>query len=130
LLGPHGTQRFGEFFIREMEREAAEHEGVVFVADDGGRLVGFAGGGVRVPDHKGDELNVVLFRNGRVTELYVEPGSRRRGTARALMEAIERHFRNVRCGAVRIEVFAPNVGARAFYERGYEPRDIDLFKLL
>lgn len=119
---------FGAFFVKEMEREAAENQGVVFVAVHDERVIGFAGGGIRLPD-AGDELSVLPYRNGRITELYVIPEFRGRGVGAALVEAMERHLRSIGCGAVHIEVFAPNSGARDFYARlHYEERDVDLFK--
>ncbi len=121
---------FGAYFVGEMLREPDHREGVVLVAEEGGRIVGFAAGGVRLPD-EGDALSVVPFRNGRVTELYVAPDARHAGIGRALLEAMERHFATVGCTAVRIEVWAPNEGARAFYAAiGYEAADIDLRKEL
>jgi ribosomal protein S18 acetylase RimI-like enzyme len=119
---------FGTFFVKEMEREAAENEGAVFVAARDEQVIGFAAGGVRLPN-AGDELSVVPYRNGCITELYVSPEFRGRGVGTALVVAMERHFRSLECGAVRIEVFAPNEGARDFYARlNYEEREVDLFK--
>ena len=121
---------FGTFFVGQMLHERDHREGAVLVAEVGGRIVGFAAGGVRLPD-EGDVLSVVPFRNGRVTELYVAPDARRAGIGRALVEAMERHFVTVGCTAMRIEVWAPNEVARAFYATiGYEAADIDLRKEL
>ena len=66
-----------------------------------------------------------------MTELYVAPLARRRGVATRLLEAFDDHFRERGCGAVRIEVFAPNASARSFYASlGYEERDLAVFRLL
>ncbi|HEU5314754.1 MAG TPA: GNAT family N-acetyltransferase [Chloroflexota bacterium] len=48
-----------------------------------------------------------------------------------MLERLERHFARAGCAAVRIEVFAPNHGARGFYERaGYRERNVELIRLL
>jgi len=121
---------FGAFFVSEMLRERDEREGAVLLAEVGNRIVGFAAGGVRLPD-EGDGYSVEPFRNGRVTELYVAPDARRAGIGRALAEAMEQHFATVGCTATRIEVWVPNECARTFYERiGYEEAGIDLRKEL
>ena len=74
---------------------------------------------------------VVPFHNGEVTELYVVPEARQLGLGTALVEACEKWFRENGCGAVHIDVFAPNAGAVRFYERlGYEARDVNQLKAL
>jgi GNAT superfamily N-acetyltransferase len=121
-MGPHAVAR--------MVEGAAAHEGLVLVAQGGGAVIGFVAGEVhRRPDE--ERFEVVDYLTGEVTELYVVPDRRGGGVGRQLLERLEGHFRDRGCGAVHIEVFAPNSGARAFYtELGYTKRDIDLFKLL
>src|SRR5262249_62287247 len=55
-----------------------------------------------------------LCRRGRagVEELYVQPEYRRRGIGRNLMEEVETWFRTQSPQIIRVEVFAPNEGAR------------------
>ncbi len=66
---------------------------------------------------------------GRITELYVDPLSRRKGVGRRLMQAAEGYLINQGCDALKVEVFAPNEPARRLYASlGYAVRDIDLFK--
>lgn len=48
------------------------------------------------------------FRNGRVIELYIRPEFRRRRVGRTLLGGMEARFRSHGCGAVYVEVFAPN----------------------
>src|SRR2546428_6416576 len=121
---------YGRHFVQAMLADATAHEGLALVAMDGERIVGFAAGAIRLPDEL-DRLGVVPFRNGDVTELYVVPDARRGGVGKALVDALEEHFRGLRCDAVFIEVFSPNAMARSFYaELGYEERTIWVFKKL
>jgi GNAT superfamily N-acetyltransferase len=111
-----------------MLEDASGPDGIVLVAEDEGRTVGFASGRVETRQDR-ERLTVIDFRNGVVPDLYVAPEWRRRGITRALWESLDEHFRARGCGASVIRVFAPNVGARSFYARlGYEERDVWLYK--
>jgi GNAT superfamily N-acetyltransferase len=120
----------GDRAVARMLDDSSANEGVVLVAEAESGIVGFAAGAVRTRDPD-EELEVIDFRNGEVTELYVVPDARRGGVGRALLERLDEHFREVGCGAVRINVFGPNAGTRAFYRAmGYEERDLWVFRLL
>lgn len=124
------AEGMGERAVARMLEDASTHEGLVLVAEVNDKIVGFAAGAVRTRDPT-DELEVIEFRNGEVIELYVAPGSRRLGIAGTLLQRMDEHFRQLRCGGVRISVFAPNAAARAFYSAiGYDERDIWVFKAL
>ena len=115
---------YGAEFVRQMLEDASGPDGLVLVAEDQRRVVGFASGRVETRRER-ERLAVIDFRNGVVPELYVSPGWRRRGLGRVLLARLEEHFRGRGCQASVIEVFAPNVGARVFYGRvGYEERNI------
>jgi ribosomal protein S18 acetylase RimI-like enzyme len=121
---------YGAEFTRQMLADASGPDGVVLVAEEEHRVVGFASGRVETRDER-ERLAVIDFRNGIVPELYVAPGWRRRGIGRALLARLDEHFRARGCRAAVIEVFAPNVEARRFYEDlGYEERNIWLYKWL
>jgi ribosomal protein S18 acetylase RimI-like enzyme len=121
---------YGAELTRQMVEDAERSTGLVLVAEDEGQVVGFASGVIRTRDER-DRLAVVDFRNGVVAELYVAPAWRARGIGRTLVARLQQHFVDRGCGAMRVEVFAPNRGARAFYERlAFEERDLWLFKRL
>jgi ribosomal protein S18 acetylase RimI-like enzyme len=102
----------------------------VSIAEDDGRIVAFAAGSISMRDQT-EELSVIDYRNGEITELYVVPEARGRGIGRELLARLEVFFREKGCDCMRIEVFAYNERARSFYaELGFEERDIDLFKPL
>lgn len=103
----------------------------MLIAEVDGEPVGFAAGIICTLMSQGDLSTHIEERYGRVTELYVQPASRRQGIAQRLLAQLDRHFARAGCAAVRIEVFAPNPGARRFYERlGYRERNVELIRLL
>ena len=133
-MDPHGrlirAPGMGRHAVKRMLRRAADNEGVVLIAEDDADVTGFASGEVyrRIRDER---FEVIDYVNGEVTELYVAPAARRRGVATTLLAALDDHFREGGCGAVQIEVFAPNASARSFYASlGYEERDLAVFRLL
>jgi ribosomal protein S18 acetylase RimI-like enzyme len=120
----------GERAVARMCDDSAANEGLVLVAESEREIVGFAAGAVRTRD-PAEELEVIDFRNGEVTELYVVPYARRTGIGRAFLARLDEHFRAADCGAIGINVFGPNAGAREFYRTlGYEERDLWVFRKL
>jgi ribosomal protein S18 acetylase RimI-like enzyme len=121
-MGPHA--------VRRMLRRCRDHDGTVLVATERGHVVGFASGEVYRRE-RDERFEVINYVNGEVSELYVAPRYRRRGAGRALLDALDEHFCQAGCGAVHIEVFAPNRDARAFYRSlGSEERELFLFRQL
>ena len=80
---------------------------IVYVAEIGGTVVGFAGGG---PEREGHAVYT-----GELYGIYVLPSQQRRGTGRSLVGAVAREL--MRCGfeAALVWVLAENP-CRAFYE--------------
>lgn len=82
-------------------------EAVVLVARDRRRLVGFA-----IMEYYDEHAHLSL--------LAVQPGYRRQGIGRSLLEWLEATARTAGIFMVRLELRAANDAARAFYERlGY-----------
>jgi len=66
---------------------------------------------------------------GVVENLYVEPGSRRRGIGSALLAAAEGRLEAEGATVVTIEAMADNDAAREFYaDHGYTPHRVELKK--
>ena len=82
-------------------------DGLGFVAEDDGRVVGFLF--ATVPRETPDL--------GHVTDLYVDPTARRRGVARGLMGWIAAALRARGVGHVGLDVRVDNGAGRAFYDR-------------
>lgn len=110
---------YGRAYLEKTLADVKARHGVIFVAEADGRVVGFVVGVIVLMTEIG-QMEQRLRKPGEVTELYVDGDSRSRGIGAQLLERIEEWFREQGCDAVRIEVFAPNLGARRFYQRyGY-----------
>lgn len=99
------------------ERELADEKSFVrsWVATSGGRIVGGASLTVlpTFPRSTSPEVNV----DGRVRDVYVEPGYRRRGVARALMDAVIADARAL--GIERLTLGASAMGAPLYEGLGF-----------
>lgn len=82
-----------------------------------GQSVGFAEASLRYEDVNGTEASPVLFLEG----IYVEPGARRRGVARALVEEVERWGRDAGCTEFASDAALDNHVSRASHRAlGFE----------
>jgi GNAT superfamily N-acetyltransferase len=110
---------YGPAYLAKTLAEVEETGGVILVAEAASQLVGFVVAvEEKLPAIQAMETSV--RRPGRVTELYVISSHRDHGVGGRLLAAAEDWFRVHGCDSVRIEVFAPNQGARRFYQRhGY-----------
>lgn len=101
---PADLTRAGMFLQQRLSRG----ESVVLAAEIEGEAVGFA---QLYPMYSSVRTSRIWVLN----DLYVEPGARRRGVARALLDAAAGHARDD--GAVRIvlETGRDNAAARALY---------------
>ncbi|MFA7681507.1 MAG: GNAT family N-acetyltransferase [Candidatus Peribacteraceae bacterium] len=117
-----------DLLIERIERET----GVIFVAETDGKLVGFVAGTIQQQDEDpAERLAAISSITGRVLELVVDSTYRSRSIGTELMETMEKYFHKNDCILVRVNCFAPNAGAHAFYEKlGYSDRAIDLVKML
>ena len=80
----------------------------VFIAEDGGQVVGFAAGNMlKEPRH---ELNAEL------TAIYLRRDYQRAGVGRRLVDSVARAQRAHGANGLIVWVIAGNQGARAFYE--------------
>lgn len=100
---------------RWMEEHLASDRSEILVADDGGRVVGYALGTIL------ENPPVVPHQfYGYFSDLAVTASGRRRGIGTRLTEALHAWFRSRRLPYVQVNVAARNDGARAFWRRaGY-----------
>ncbi|MGE0722951.1 MAG: GNAT family N-acetyltransferase [Alphaproteobacteria bacterium] len=119
----------GVAYIDYLLDRARQADGLVLVAREDARPVGFIAGWIEVDN---DWLvEEAARRHGYVSDLFVVEDRRRRGIARALMEAVEAALREKGCRRLRICSKALNAGAIAAYRRaGYAPYEVILDKML
>jgi len=121
---------FGEWFTRKMLDEVGKNNGVIYVAESNGQIVGFIGG-VILRQTEEELLECVPTKAGRVIELFVDEEFRGKNIGTRLMDEMEEHFRQNGCDLSRVEVFEPNIRAHDFYRKlGYRDRSIDMVKIL
>ena len=100
-----------------MARAAGSADGVFYVAEEAGQVVGFLLGQV--------QEEYAMYRTGRygmVHDLWVEPEQRRRGIARALVTAALDQFRQAGLSQARLDSATNNAAAqRLFAQCGFRP---------
>ena len=104
---------------RELQHRCAEKHGIMLVAEQDGKAVGWA----FAHDQGGDLFVIEPERcHGHIAELYVVPGARGKGLGRALIEGCEAWARERGHKLLMIGVLAKNPGAiRAYEGAGYAP---------
>lgn len=121
---------FGESFTRRMLENVNHHDGIVYVGENGNRIIAFVAGTI-VKTSKADSIESVSSTIGRVIELFVAEEFRGQQIGSRLMEKVEGYFTQKGCDVSKAEVFAPNLNAHRFYLKlGYQNRSIDMIKKL
>jgi ribosomal protein S18 acetylase RimI-like enzyme len=98
------VQRQKQAFVNELGSKRVAG----FVAEDGGRVIGFVTGG---PERHGDEIY-----SGEIYTLYVLKYLQRRGTGRKLVAALAAQLRRSGMYSMLVRVLKPNP-YRRFYQK-------------
>lgn len=119
----------GEAYVSRLLEKVQERQGAIYLADDGGRIVGCIAG--IIPETtKDDALEGYPSKDGKILELYVQPAYRGQKIGQSLMQAMEQYFQKNGCIGCHVDCFAPNVNAHEFYlSLGYVDRLIALLKI-
>jgi GNAT superfamily N-acetyltransferase len=107
-LRPDSEGRYATY-LRERSRD---HEGVVFVAEDNGRVIGLGVASIRSQSSFFEPS-----RYGYISDLLVLESERRRGIGSLLFRRMVKWFRGLGIGVVRLHVASCNEPARAFWAR-------------
>lgn len=113
---------------REVQHRCAEKHGVMLIAEDDGKPVGWA-----FAHDQNAELFVVVpeRRHGYLAEIFLLPQARGKGLGRALIAACEDWARGRGHKLLTIGVLAKNPGAiRAYEGVGYEPYIVTMRRYL
>jgi GNAT superfamily N-acetyltransferase len=121
---------YGESYTERTLQNVAKNNGVIYVAETKGRIVGLVVGIIHEQTRE-ELLEHVPFKRGVVLELIVARGYRKKGVGTLLMERIEGYFRQSGCSVAGVDVFFPNKTAYRLYSKlGYRNRDIWMTKTL
>jgi ribosomal protein S18 acetylase RimI-like enzyme len=119
---------FGESFTQRMLQKVAENNGIIYVAEVDGQVVGAVVG--TMPEQtREDQLEHVPSKFGEALELVVEAGYKGRGVGTMLMNKLEEYFRENNCSILGVGVLAPNKDAHRLYSKlGYKDRSFYMTK--
>jgi GNAT superfamily N-acetyltransferase len=121
---------YGESYTERTLQNVAKNNGIIYVAEKRGRIVGLVVG-IMPEQTKEELLEHIPFKRGVVLELIVDEGYREKGVGTMLMEKMEDYFKKNGCSASGVDVFFPNKDAYRLYSRlGYRERDIWMTKKL
>ena len=108
-----GEDRYSKFDNDSFSRVLDSQNNFIFVAEDLGKLIGFASFSVR---------NVVRYPKpiAELDEIFVQPEYRQKGVGTMLMQQVEDRARELDCYRLFIESHYDHKAAHLFYERlGY-----------
>jgi GNAT superfamily N-acetyltransferase len=121
---------YGESYTERTLQNVAKNNGIIYVAENRGRIVGLVVG-IMPEQTKEELLEHVPFKRGVVLELIVDEGYREKGVGTMLMKKIEEYFKKNGCSVSGVDVFFPNKDAYRLYSKlGYRERDIWMTKNL
>ena len=103
-------------------KEINENCGKCFLAIENNKAVGLIMGTIPSYDEY-DYLDYKCPKRGIITELIVTAEIRSKGIGKALIEKMEKYFKENNCEYVLVDVFAYNENAISFYsKKGYHTR--------
>ena len=102
--------------------EVKNNNGKCYIAVENDKAVGLIMGCI-FPYDEYDYLDYKCPKRGEITELIVTSKTRNNGIGKALMETLEKYFKDNNCEYVLVDVFAYNKNGIKFYDKqGYHPR--------
>lgn len=102
--------------------EVQKNSGKCYLAIENDKVLGMIMG--TIPGYEEyDYLDYKCPKRGEITELIVTSKTRNNGVGKALMETLEKYFKDNNCEYVLVDVFAYNKNGIKFYDKqGYHPR--------
>jgi ribosomal protein S18 acetylase RimI-like enzyme len=119
---------FGESYAERTLQKVAHNNGIIYVAELGGELVG-AFVGTMPEQTEEDRLEHVPAKFGEVLELVVKAECRSKGVGTMLMKKLEEYFKENSCNIAGVGVLVPNKSAHRLYSKlRYEDRSYYMTK--
>lgn len=127
----HDTRRPGmgiaDAYVVDLFQRTGERQGLIVIAEEGGRFAGYAAGWVQEDDTLAETPD--SNRYGYVFDCYVVPARRGLGIAGHLLAAMETHLWQQSVTRIRIGSLATNLAALQAYRRhGFVPYEMVLEK--
>jgi aminoglycoside 6'-N-acetyltransferase I len=111
-LWPDQTRDLHRAEVTTLLTPGDERQVALVAADDVGRVIAFAEASLRQDYVNGCDTSPVVFVEG----IYVHPGRRRSGIAKALCHAIEAWGREQGCNEMASDALLENLSSHAFHE--------------
>jgi ribosomal protein S18 acetylase RimI-like enzyme len=132
-IDPNGRFRrlpgYGEYALKEELANTDDGRGVLYIALDGNKAIGFSVAFLLKKPREEDSLGIIPAQSGRIEELYISPEYRGKGIASALMQKMEMFLKKNGCKYIIVGVKAYNQSAHDLYKYlGYKDTGIDLVK--
>ena len=114
-------------YLDKTLQKVGQKNGIVYVAVESGLVIGCIVGVIQLPQM--DNPEGYPTTDGIVLELVVLSGHKRKRVGTMLMEKMEAYFAAQHCSVIKVDCFAPNKDAHAFYKKlGYEDRIMTMIK--
>ncbi len=119
-----------EYFTDKMIRLSKEKKGIILVASNQDKIVGFISGYIDEQDED-EKMETISAIPGVIGELFVLEEYRGHSIGKQLLNKMEEYLNSKGCTIIRFAVFSPNTSALKFYEHlGYSQRVIYVMKEL
>lgn len=115
-------------YTKQALKDVQKMDGVVYVAEQSGGVVGFIQG-VIIKHDKNVMHNFTHYQGaqGWIGLFFIDPKFRGRGIGKALLDKIKDYFESKGCQSLRLKVMHSNEQALNLYENyGFTPRDIEM----
>ncbi len=122
------SERDARVYVDKALKDVHEMDGVIFVGEENGNVVGFIQGVIITHDQ--DVMhNLTHYRGsqGWIGLFFTDPEFRGRGIGKALLDKMKEYFKSKNCQSMHLKVAHNNKIAVGVYTKyGFTPRDIEM----
>lgn len=125
---PIPSLNYGHNFIHEAIINVNNGMGIITVAVDDGKIVGYCIGNIKIQS-KNDLLEYKQLKIGHISDVYIELNSRKMGIGKKFMKLTETFFKEKGCDYIELDVSAKNAVALQLYlHLGFQENLIQMLK--